>query len=73
MIDHIIWKVYIEIWDAGTYNLQEHIYSIGEEMQVHIQVYLREDLDITDIWDVEGLAEILNNIRIMRDIVTATG
>ena len=41
-------------------------------MQVCIQAYLGEDLDIIDTWDVEELAEVLNNMRIMRNIVATT-
>ena len=45
---------------------------MGEEMQACIQAYLGEDSDITDIWDVEELAKVLNNMRIIRAIVTIT-
>ena len=62
----------MKIWDARSYNLQEHIYSMNEEMQAYIQAYLGEDSDITDNWDVEELAEVLNNMRIMRGIIIAT-
>ena len=61
----------MEIWDTGSYNLQKHIYSMGEEMQACIQAYLGKDLDIMDIWDVEELAKVLTNMRIIRGIVTA--
>ena len=38
----------IKIWDADFYNLKKYIYSMDEEVQAFIQVYLEEGSDITD-------------------------
>ena len=43
----------MEIWDAGFYDLQEHVYSMGKEMKAHIQECLRKNSDIIDIWDTK--------------------
>ena len=69
-IDKIIWKVYMQIWDMRPLELQVYIYNIGKVLQAWAQAFLGEDLDITDTWDMEEFAEVIEQLRIMRTIVT---
>ena len=45
---------------------------MDKEIQAYVQEYLREDSDIIDSQDVKELAEVLNNIKIIKGIETAT-
>ena len=62
----------MRIWDAGTIELQEHVYIMGDKLQTLVQAFLGEEQEITDSWDLKKSLEVLKNLQVMWVIMAAT-